>query len=301
MKKIFFVPLVLITVVVIDLSYRWLAQTAFNNIPKNMYSDFSYETYKGNDEIIILGASRAQHHYNCRTIEDSLGFTCFNLGVDGYGIAQQYACFNQVVNNESLKYVVIDLSPYQLEHEFGGRGDDASIFVPYYWSNKCVKKLLDDSNGKGHNMRFFSSLVQFNNKEFTILKILSKRNVKYDNPLNGYLPIDYTGVMNTDHGCATYKAYAPNTDCVQLLDSMVKKSKGNDIRLLIAVSPVDENWRGFVDWLSEYAKSNEVPFLDCSEYTDIVGDQKLFKDRHHLNEKGAQLYTNMVVSKLKSL
>ena len=42
--------------------------------------------FKREADVLILGPSTANHHYDCRIIEDSFGMTCYNAGRDGQNI-----------------------------------------------------------------------------------------------------------------------------------------------------------------------------------------------------------------------
>ena len=47
-------------------------------------------TYKANEEIIIMGSSRASHHYIPQIINDSLKMSSYNMGQDAMGIILMY-------------------------------------------------------------------------------------------------------------------------------------------------------------------------------------------------------------------
>ena len=53
-------------------------------------------------DIVILGSSRASHHYVPHIITDSLGLTCVNLGEDGQGILYNYPIAHMVMKNNCL-------------------------------------------------------------------------------------------------------------------------------------------------------------------------------------------------------
>ena len=72
----------------------------------------NYAAYNNdNTEIVILGSSRASHHYVPSILTDSLGMSCVNLGMDGKGILYNYALFNMLVQYNSPRIII---------YEFGG-------------------------------------------------------------------------------------------------------------------------------------------------------------------------------------
>ena len=63
---------------------------------------------ESNEDIIILGSSRASHHYIPRIIEDGLGMTCFNAGQDGNGIILQYGRWKMISERYTPKMIIYD-------------------------------------------------------------------------------------------------------------------------------------------------------------------------------------------------
>ena len=62
------------------------------------------------EDIIIMGSSRAIHHYVPRIIADSLGMSCFNAGQDGNGIILQYGRWKMISERYTPKLIIYDVN-----------------------------------------------------------------------------------------------------------------------------------------------------------------------------------------------
>ena len=57
----------------------------------------TYAIEQSNESLLILGSSRAQHHYNSQILADSLGLSVYNAGVSGQNIYFHYALLKSVL------------------------------------------------------------------------------------------------------------------------------------------------------------------------------------------------------------
>ena len=56
---------------------------AFELHPNNVGMKTSFVIEKTTDDVLVIGASDASHHYIPKMIEDSIGMTVQNCGIDG--------------------------------------------------------------------------------------------------------------------------------------------------------------------------------------------------------------------------
>ena len=57
----------------------------FQNLSFGTYGKINH-TLKSDAQTLILGSSRALHHYNPDIISESSGLSCHNAGLGGYGL-----------------------------------------------------------------------------------------------------------------------------------------------------------------------------------------------------------------------
>lgn len=121
--------------------------------------DYLFEHSKGGDtyrinhaileedyEMLIMGSSRACHHYNPQLLEDSLGIKVYNLGVDGSGVIMMDGFYRLLTQRYTPKYIIYELTPSFDFQQYSGDSNNTrylSQLKPYY-KNKCISKIFDD-------------------------------------------------------------------------------------------------------------------------------------------------------------
>ena len=93
-------------------------------------------------DIVILGSSRALHHYVPQIIEDTLGLTCYNAGTDGQGIILNYGRYQMLSQRYTPKIIIYDICP-----EYDLNTNDNSRYLkwlkPYYFDSS-VREIFKD-------------------------------------------------------------------------------------------------------------------------------------------------------------
>lgn len=299
MKKfIKYLVLTLLGIVVLDLANRALFTYVFNNPPENskMKSDLSYIFNKEQSDILILGASRASHHYNPQIFIDSLGKTCFNAGQDGQPIYNQYLNLLRSLENGHVETVFLDLSPAQVTDEW--IEERMEPLVPYYWKNDSVKAVVKHVSVRGSytDLLYLSSFIQYNSQAHVLLEYLHPR---YNTQKHGYVPLPYTGkeFKYRKGGGEGFKINEKAEDYLLRIDKVCKEK---DIDLYIVASPSLNPFTSFVSYMRSFCKMNQIHFLDYSSKSEYIDNMLLWKDASHMNCKGADLFTEELLELLKT-
>ena len=66
-------------------------------------------------DILILGSSRANHSFDCKVLEDSLGMSCYNAGRDGQNMAYDAMVFFSYMERHKPKMVILDIASAMLD------------------------------------------------------------------------------------------------------------------------------------------------------------------------------------------
>jgi hypothetical protein len=61
-------------------------------------------------EVLVMGSSRAHHHYVPEIFTDSLGISCYNTGKDGNGIILMYGIYQMVSNRYKPSLIIYDIA-----------------------------------------------------------------------------------------------------------------------------------------------------------------------------------------------
>ena len=259
---------------------------------KEMYDLCMNDKY----DIIILGSSRARHHYIPQIIEDSLSMSCYNGGLDGNGIILMSGITELILQRYNPKLII-----YDIENAF-----DINEYLP---DNKCLRYIKplkpffrNDSIGNliktisdDEYIYIHSGLYRYNSIFISVFKdflINNKQPTK-----KGYSPL---------YGCMKKDVKVKDADGKVVVDSLkynsftkfVDRISEKKILLIVVASPKYK--KDFADLipLVEYCKKKNIPFVDYYNHDYFMANNSLFKEPMHLNDDGARKFTQYLVSDL---
>ena len=256
-----------------------------------------YVCEKATEDVIIMGSSRASHHYVPKIISEKLGMSCFNAGQDGNGIILQYGRWNMLIERNTPKLLIYDLTM-----DFDLARNDNMTYVDR------LKPFCDDAAVRNYVASIFpmerfktlSSMYCYNYKFIEMaFDWLGKGDFKKTGgyiPLSGHIRNEIVGKGQPK------KIHSIEADSVKLfyLEKLVKEASERGIQVLLVVSP---SWKGgnlAVDAYSCIRAMAGKYGVRYFEYinSDICEEPDNFEDSSHLNEKGAKSFTEDLVSKI---
>jgi hypothetical protein len=309
MKRLPHKSLIFIYRVVITLAVLFICDRAIGYLMNYLYFNqqsgdgylVTYAMDRTDADILILGSSRAKHSYDALIFEDSTKFSCFNAGRDGTEhLLFNYGQFKAATSRYNPEIVILDIRPEDLAYS-ATEYDMLSPLLPYYKTHDEIKELLLE-RGPFEKLKHISALYPFNSLVFQVvmgnLEINKRRKVHY----NGYVPFrdaKVTGQIDTlpvhDTTLDEYK--------IELLEDMIRICSEKDIRLIFVYSPtwhiVTNNPYNSV--LTELCNENQIDYLNLSNHPDFLANPGYFYDRTHLNDKGAKIFTSMLIRKIAIL
>ena len=250
-----------------------------------------YACKESNEDVLILGSSRAAHHYVSQILSDSLGMKSYNAGQDGNGIILHYGRWKMISERYTPKLIIYDITA-----NFDIALNDNMAYVDR------LKPFCDDSRVKKYiagvfpleKYKLYSKMYRYNYKFLEGISDCATNNVVDDGyvPLEGLIRQEIVDKENFEHKVITI-------DSVKLkyLEQLVKEAKEKDTRILFVLSP---SFRGVerdqvaIKSINDIAKRYSVRFLDYSD-DSICQDASLFYDSSHLNDKGARQFSNKLV------
>lgn len=254
-----------------------------------------YITNTQTEPVIIMGSSRAIHHYVPEILEDSLGKGVYNCGLDGNGILFQYgrlALLLERYKPEVLIYDVMplfDISSPDLERDLG--------WLRRWYGHEVLDSIFNDIE-PSENWKMKSNLYRYNGSFIQMVTdyIHPFQTVSY----KGYKPVE--GVIDYVPEYREQKINEWHPIKLKYFKKLINICKENGIHLIVAYSPqVGKKSSAEYTRLTELCKTNDIPVIDYyggSCFNDFLS---FFKDASHLNDKGAREYTRSFVSKLRPL
>lgn len=287
LKVLFFFTCVVVMDFVLGCAFSWFRCHAKGGSTANC----EYIANQSKDDVIILGSSRAAHHYIPQIIVDSLGISCYNCGEEGNGIILAYGRYKMLTERYMPKIILYEITP---DYDYLAREDNAKFlgYLRQYYSKKCIRDLFDDFDDQWSNLKMCSKMYQ--NTQKLLPNIID--NIIYRDNRKGYAPL-YGKIDVNKTKPAVDRPFEIDTLKLSYIEQLIKDAQKNEISLLFMISPrYNEN-----EDLSKYepvlllCQKYNVPFLNFKNYKPIALNPEYFQDIGHMNSKGAEAYTNMLV------
>ena len=258
-----------------------------------------YACEASNEDVIIMGSSRASHHYVPQIITDSLGLSCFNAGQDGNGIIMQYGRWLMISKRYIPKVLIYDITP-----SFDLDQNDNMAYIDHlkpFCNNRDVMNYIADIFPM-ERYKMLSHMYRYNYK---FLEVLSDCVKGGGNELMGYIPLKgqirqevVDGYRSSGDSIIQY-----DKEKLKYLESLARECKEKDTQLVFIVSPyyggASYNIQSFAP-LTEISDKYDIPFLYFND-EGHTSNPEMFKDTFHLNDQGAQAYTEEIVGQLALL
>lgn len=245
-------------------------------------------------DVIIMGSSRARHHYDPKLIEDSLHLSCYNMGLDGNGIILMYGRYKMLTKRYAPKIIIYDV--HQLFDIF--EGDNTrylSYLRPFYNIGNGVDSIILNVD-KNERYKHHSNLYANNSKLFELLDD-NYSNLK-NNIYEGYLPIKdtmkYEPAPNEEP-----KIYKVDNLKLYYLEKLIRDCK-DKTKIYFFESPrYSSKENNIFKPIRDLCRKYNVPFYDHYSDKEFVSNRNLFYDSGHLNRAGSILYTDRVIEEIK--
>lgn len=293
MKKIFIKLIIFLTIII---TVDYLLGLMFNYLyvhAKGGYTERNYSImHRTSEDILILGSSRATHHYVPSIISEKVGLSSRNCGVDGMGIILQYGQLQVISERYLPKITVIDINaPFCIET------NDNTKYISYLkveHKNKTIAKILEDIDSK-EKYKCLSNMYIYNSQ---ILKLLAD----YFHPSllstdNGYIPMN--GIIdNFPTNSFEYEFKIDSVKLKYIEKTIIEFKEKTD--LIFVISPIIAATQTPIVYESLYSLCNKynITLLDYSTSTiSLIKDY--WKDSAHLNDKGAKVFSEQFANDLK--
>ncbi len=287
-----FIAIVAVVDISLGKTFYWLQSTKAKGRTQTEY----YICNELNADILVMGSSRATHHYVAQMISDSLGKTCFNGGQDGNGIVLQYGRWKMISKHHLPKVIIYDIEP-----NFDLLVDDNSRYIDRlkpYSVDKDVNKFVAELFPM-ERFKMLSGMYRYNYKFFEIASDCMRPSDTY----NGYIP-NYKQITNemVKRGRSKNKIEINPVDPVKIecLGRFLTEAKQKGVQVILISSPY---WKGHDDFdlnaVKRLAANMNVPYIDYAD-SELRENPDWFADSMHLNNKGAIVFTADVINRIKN-
>lgn len=257
---------------------------------------------KVTDDIVILGSSRAEQHYNSQMISDSLGVSCYNAGESSCGIILAYGRLLMLSERYTPQTIIYEITPeYDYLAEAGGDYHiDLSRLKQHYeregidsifWDIDYSERYKMLSGAYRHNSTFLQNLVVY------YCGVSSNTGVKGFRPNIGNLDL-----MKVDENRIVYdssKGYKCDSLKIKYLNKFIDETQRRKIDLIFVMSPM---WYS-VDTtvlvpIKNICADKNIKLLNFTNDSKYLHNNSLFWDGKHLNQYGADEFTQDLIHEL---
>lgn len=248
-------------------------------------------------DIVVMGSSRAHHHYVPSVLNDTLNMTAHNAGVDGNGIVLATGLYHLMTKRYQPKVIIYDVTPNFDIYQFAEDGNDTRYlgYLRPYFTDSDVKNVLTRIDPL-ERFKNYSSMFRYNSK---IVALLKDQIVKGNFRNDGYSPL--FGEMKERIVMDSEEISPVDSLKYQMMKEFLENAKRDNIHMVLTISPC----------LGATTSEDFAPVQDiCSRcgvelwdyyYDTLFQRPSFFNDRMHLNDKGAQVYTSVIASRLKAV
>ena len=300
MKK--FILKVLLFVVVIAIVDRAFGIAMKNVLQDTDKGDWGRNNYIFNEvksDVIILGSSRAIHHYNPQIISDSLGLSCYNCGEDGMGIFLMWSRYQAIRERSKPKLVIYEVLP---EYDLLENRDNQRYlkFLRPYCVKPFIDSVINDISSK-ERIKLQSYMYMYNSVFADIIAQCVSNSPSTAKEYT-YSPLSAQMNNNPKRDMEPERIIPCDSLKIAYLKDLILQCEKDGTRLIFTASPIymPLSDKEYIP-LKDLCRIHEVPFVNHYCDTDYCEDPACFADAGHLNITGAESFTSLLVSEIKGL
>lgn len=261
----------------------------FNQVKSGSIYTTNYALRASNEDIVIFGASEVSHGLISNQIRDSLDMTCYNMGIDGESIYYQYAVLRELLKRYHPEIVIISTN---ILHE-DKRTTIASLY-PYYYHYDDIRDVVREVESTEKYKLLIKSYA-FNSLMIKLLDGL----ITEDSGTNGYKPLLAVN-KNLQPKETPYRLNITDSSLKYFI-KFLESCKEAECKVYVIETP---KYRSNSDdaqnqMIKKLLEQHSVTYLDHADDTTFNNHPELFKDKPHLNNDGAVIYTNLIIEQIQ--
>ena len=252
-----------------------------------------------NTPVVIVGSSRAAHHYVTQMVEDSLGMPAYNVGRDGCFFNYNCCVINSILDRYSPSLIIWETGKDSL---FGEGTDGLTNLYPYYHKNEWVTSVIKSELPWTERVRLTSKVYRYNSVIHRIVMRYLGRNSFVDGTEKGYLPLSPKNPLKPLELCSeSWEQEEVNEAKVERYRSILNRAQEKGVMMIVVDSPKFKESSGpcaSADVMKSLCEEYGARFFDNTQMPYFLERPELFNDAPHLNSTGAEAYTEMFLEEI---
>lgn len=249
--------------------------------------------------VLVVGSSRATHHYVPSIMRDSLGMDVYNIGRDGCFFSYNCCVIQSILDRYTPKIIVWETTMDALSSD----NDPLESLYPYYGKNKFVTECVDADCDWTEHVPLVSNLYKYNSNLIRIASRYAQKGGYVEDKLNGYIPLSPKNWTPAERKASASEAVEIVDDTkVQRFKAVLSMALEKGVCLIVVNSPsymasdkVSESERQ----MKEICDSMGVKIFNFAQAEGIYDDIQYWCDYTHMNKTGAEIYTRRLLECIK--
>lgn len=301
------IALIVVSLLAIDFLVGKGLDYKFDNMPNNGgIGKTRYVMREMNSDILIVGSSRAEFHYNSNIISKELGVTTYNAGQSGSNLNKHICYIDAITDRYTPKVIILEVEPRDLYDYSDPSMKELYVF---YHDNEFIRRELQVSDGFVSHIYGTVNMLRYNDLFITLMLAgrYSGKEVEQAEKLQGYVPlpaVKHKIPLVKEHEDMPLN-HSVNPRQLEAIEYMTNRLQEKGTTLIVAISPTFYDYSEGKDetyqiWDSICNKHN-VPFIDDSNLPFFTSRPEWYKDINHLNADGADEFTRYFINQLKEI
>ena len=263
------------------------------------YGKYKTCFFKKNDfNVLFLGSSRVEMHYNTWLFDSLTKQNSFNLGLGGATPQVAFAVLKAYLqNSKAPKYLLFEIDYHFLKYK-SSQIKEFNNYFPFL-SNKTLLNEFSKIDGRMSNFYYnpyyswpYTGFKNISTSLHGWLNIQNKTDSLY---YKGYLKEVLRPSLNYVPITKYYSFF--NVTDRSYLDSIITLCKKNNTEITLITSPIFAgakvdllNKEQIINQLNNIAKINKISYYNLSSLS-FCNERERFIDHYHLNYSGATKFT----------
>lgn len=282
----------------IDLIFGNFAKILFESQRSGKFFRINYTIEHTNADILIMGSSHANRHFDPNVIQSKTGKNTYNAGVQGQKLVFQLALLRMISKRYQPETIVLNIDKNWL-FESKEAYDRLSDIYPYYWSHRDVLSDIFQGSDRLIDLKLLFNSYRYNSTIAHITRYL----VNPQSDIAGFRPLNRKMKPADLNKCIDNQqtSYELDENFIEYFRRFIELTQNEGIDLVLIFSPefCESNSldNESVKAMKQIALSEQIHLIDFRS-PKFTMRHELFQDPTHLNKDGATIFTNIVSDSL---
>ncbi len=248
-------------------------------------------------DILILGSSRARHHYDSPFLSNKLGLDVYNAGFDGNGVVLAYGILEIILERYHPQLIIYDVEPafdINVYAEDNNHKRYISRLKPYF-RHKVIGDIIKDVSTEEW-YKVHSGMMRYN---MSILTMLAEGMRNSQDHNKGFSPLN--GIYDREPIKTDNKAEI-DTFKLEYINKLITLAQERLIPIVLVASPkYGQINSADIEPVKVICADKGVSFLDYYADKEFQCRKELFNEPMHLNAEGARYFSEKLAMRLSTI